>query len=61
MVPGNRIFIKSLTDYLLTFDRLEFYYLHKQNLSEYSSILFNNAHSIALDKGSLVQKMIEKC
>ena len=35
-IPGNRIVFHTLTNYLVSFDRLQFYYYHKQNLTEYS-------------------------
>lgn len=31
--PGNRIFLYTITNFMLAFDRLQFYYFHKQNLS----------------------------
>lgn len=32
-IPGNRIFLFTLTNFMLTFDRLQFYYFHRQNLT----------------------------
>jgi hypothetical protein len=58
-VPGNRIFVYTLMNFLSTFDRLQFYYYHKQNLSYYSYILLSNVNSLALEKGDLPQSLIE--
>ena len=60
-VPGNRVFFYTLTNFLATFDRLQFYFYHKQNLTYYSKILLSNVNTISLDRGSLTQKMIENC
>ena len=38
-MPGGRIFMETVTDFLPVFDRLQFYYYHKHNMSLYSNIL----------------------
>ena len=42
VVPSSRLFLYSLLNFLITFDRLQFYYFHSQNLSLYSEILLKN-------------------
>ena len=60
-LPGNRIFAKTLSGFLLAFDRMQFYYFHQQNLTFYSEILLSNANKFALERGSLPQELIEGC
>ena len=60
-VPGNRIFLYTITNYLTSFDRLQFYYLHKHNFTEYSELLLSNINTLALDRGSLLQKAVDLC
>ena len=60
-LPGNRIFSYTLTNFLSTFDRLQFYFFHKQNLTYYSYVLLSNANELALERGSLPQNLIDNC
>ena len=46
---------------MLTFDRLQFYYFHRHNLSENSNILLSNVNVLAEDKGQLPQKFLRNC
>lgn len=55
---GGRIFLRALSDHMITFDRLRFYYFHRQNLTEYSTLLLSNINRYALDQGSLCQDFI---
>lgn len=49
--PGNRVFLETLTDYLITFDRLQFYFYHKQNLTQNSYALLANVNTLTMEKG----------
>jgi len=60
-LPGNRIFLRALTDHMITFDRLRFYYFHRQNLTYYSNILLSNVNTFGLDQGSLCQDIFQSC
>lgn len=53
-IPGNRIFIYTLTNFLTTFDRLQFYYYHQHNLTQYSEMLLGSVNKLELDRGSLL-------
>ena len=59
LFPGSRVFTYSLTNFLLTFDRLQFYYYHNQNLTYSSYILLHNANKMSLERGSITQKLVE--
>ena len=54
LVPGSRIFAYTLTNYMTSFDRLQFYFYHQQNLSYYSEILLSNINALALERGSVL-------
>ena len=47
-LPGSRIFLSSILGFLSAFDRLQFYYFHRQNLSFYSEKLLSNVNKMAL-------------
>ena len=57
-VPGSRIFTYTLTNFLVNFDRLQFYYYHKQNLSYYAEIFLSNINTMQIEKGSITQKLL---
>ena len=57
-VPGSRVFFYTILNFLSTFDRLQFYYFHKQNLTYYSEILLSNANALNINKGSFLQRTI---
>ena len=59
--PGNRIFFFTITNFMRTFDRMQFYYFHKNNLSEYSTILLSNINTLAEERGQLPQTLIRSC
>ena len=61
LVPGSRIFTYTLTNFMTAFDRLQFYYFHKQNLSYYSEVMLSNVNALAVDRGSALQKLLEYC
>ena len=61
IVPGSRIFTYTLTNFLVNFDRLQFYYYHKQNLSYYSEIFLSNINTMQIEKGSITQRLLESC
>lgn len=60
-VPGSRIFVYTFMNFLSTFDRLQFYYFHRQNLSYYSYILLSNVNTLAQDRGNILQGWVEDC
>jgi hypothetical protein len=35
-IPGGRIYLKIILDFFPNFDRLQFYYFHKQNFTYYA-------------------------
>ena len=57
-LPGNRIFFYTITSYLATFDRLQFYYYHDHELTQYSELLLSNANELAVERGSLPQYLV---
>jgi hypothetical protein len=58
VIPGNRIFLYTLANYLTAFDRLEFYYYHKHNLTQYAEMLLGSVNAMALDRGSLIENAV---
>ena len=60
-MPGNRIFFYALTSFMTSFDRLQLYYFHRQNISEYSNILLSTVNTISDDRGQLPQKILRNC
>ena len=60
-LPGSRVFLYSISNFFSAFDRLEFYYYHKQNLTYYSNVLLSNINTISLEQGSLPQQLLEVC
>ena len=60
-VPGSRIFAYSLTNFLVNFDRLQFYYYHKHNLTFYSEIFLSKINTMQIEKGSITQRLLESC
>lgn len=57
-VPGNRIFLSAIMNFLITFDRLQLYYFHRHNLSYYSNVLLANINTLETEKSSLLQQGI---
>ena len=60
-VPGGRVFSYTLMSFLSAFDRLQFYYYHQHNLTEYSNILLSSVATMAIERGSLVESLLEGC
>ena len=60
-IAGSRIFLSTILSFLSTFDRLQFYYFHRQNLSYYSEKLLSNVNKMALERGSLIQDLVQNC
>jgi hypothetical protein len=54
-IPGNRIFLNQLTEFLSIFDRLYLYYYHTGNCTEYGTIFFQKIKQINAGKSSLCQ------
>ncbi len=42
--PGSRVFFMFLMNFNINLDRLQFYYFHHQNFTEYSLILIENTY-----------------
>lgn len=59
--PGNRIFLYTITNFMLTFDHLQFYYFHRHNLSYYSDILLSNTYTLAEERGQFPQRLLRNC
>ena len=47
-IPGSRIFFHIISGHMPTFDRLQFYYYHRNNLTFYSELLLGNVDALAL-------------
>ena len=60
-IPGNRIFFETLSDFLISFDRLQFYFYHRHNLTYNSYLLLSNINKMAIERGSLTQELFESC
>lgn len=60
-MPGNRIFLSTLMNFLITFDRLQLYYFHHHQLSYYSNILLANINTLELEQGDLPQNFFQSC
>jgi hypothetical protein len=60
-VPGNRVFFYVLTNFMITFDRLQLYYFHRQNLTYYSEALLSNADTLVTERGSYLQMLFQSC
>ena len=58
---GNRMFLYTITNFMLTFDRLQFYYFHRHNLTEYSNMLLSNVNVLAEERGQLFQRFLRSC
>jgi hypothetical protein len=53
-LPGSRIFLGFLMGFNIEIDRLQFYYYHKQNLTEYATIFLEAIHIFKQQQGSMV-------
>lgn len=60
-MPGSRVFFHTLSGNMLTFDRLQFYYFHRHNLSVYSFILLSDINALAFERGSVIQGALQDC
>ena len=58
-VPGNRMIFYSVMSFMITFDRLQFYYFHRHNLTEASTVLLSNIDTMVKDRGQLPQTFLE--
>lgn len=54
-MPGNRIFLNQLTEFLSIFDRLYLYYYHEGNCTEYASLFLQKIKQINTGKSILCQ------
>lgn len=45
-LPGSRIIVSCVADFMKIFDRLQFYYYHHQNLTYYSTMLLTVVNSV---------------
>jgi hypothetical protein len=57
-IPGSRIFFTYLMGYYINFDRLQLYYYHKQNFTEYATIFLYAIYLLKQQQGSLVQELL---
>ena len=60
-IPANRMLFYSVMSFMITFDRLQFYYYHRQNLTESSTALLSNIDTMVQDRGQLPQTILENC
>ena len=60
-LPGSRVYFSAILGFLSTFDRLQFYYYHRQNLTYFSERLLSSVNTMALERGSLLQNLIQDC
>lgn len=58
-LPGNRIFLNVIMNQYRLIDRMQFYYYHQLNLSYYSDVFLSNVNEMALEKGSLLQVILQ--
>jgi hypothetical protein len=54
-IPGSRIFLNAFMGFYINFDRLQFYYFHDQNFTEYSTILLYAVYALKETQGNIVQ------
>ena len=57
-IPGSRVFFSFLMNFYISFDRLQFYYFHKQNFTQYAQIFLSSVHYFQEAKGSLAEMSI---
>lgn len=57
--PGSRIFFGDVMSFFVNFDRLQFYYYHHRNYSEYSNVLLEEINTLNNLKGSLFLNFYE--
>ena len=60
-IPANRMIFYSVMSFMITFERLQFYYYHRQNLTESSTALLSNIDTMVQDRGQLPQTILENC
>ena len=60
-LPGSRVYFSAILGFLSTFDRLQYYYYHRQNLTYFSERLLSSINTMALERGSLLQNLIKDC
>lgn len=57
--PGSRIFFGDAMSFFVNFDRLQFYYYHNRNYSEYSNALLEEINTLNNLKGTLLLSIYE--
>lgn len=57
--PGSRIFFGDVMSFFVNFDRLQFYYYHNRNYSEYSNVLLEEINVLNSLKGTLFLNLYE--
>jgi hypothetical protein len=53
-LPGSRIVLGYLMGFNIEIDRLQFYYYHKQNLTEYATIFLEAIYIFKQQQGSMI-------
>ena len=53
--PGSRLFFKYVMNFYINLDRLQFYYYHNQNFTQYSDFLLSKNYLFLQEKGTLFQ------
>ena len=60
-LPGNRVLFYGFSSFMITFDRLQFYFYHHQNLTQESETLLSSINKMADEKGELMQTLLTNC
>jgi hypothetical protein len=45
-------------NFYINFDRLQFYYYHKQNFTEYADMILSAVYILQEDRGGLIELMV---
>jgi hypothetical protein len=59
-VPGSRVIFADLMAFFVNFDRLQFYYFHDRNYSQYSTVLLTDITILNDLKGLLFQNILQQ-
>ena len=60
-LPGNRVLFYGFSSFMITFDRLQFYFYHHHNLTQESETLLSSINKMADEKGELMQTLLTNC
>ena len=60
-IPGNRIYLFLIMNFFSVFDRLQFYYYHRQQQTASAEVFLSGINTMALERGSLLQNILNNC